>query len=272
MPSNRRNLLAAAGNGGDVLAEAVDFDGTNDYLSRASALTGNSDTQDFTCSFWVYLDSAKDTYAYICKKIGSANKFEIAISVAGSINLKGRNSGGTTVLDAYHSTRHIPLKTWTHVAVSLSLTNASNRYIYVNDVNVTSAYTWDVYSGTIDTSPAATIYHGVGKSDSADAIEGRLAHVFLDYTYRDLSIEANRLLFVDADGFPASGQADLSPILYLPMDDPDTVAVNAGTGGDMTLNGTIARSGRGPNQYNAVASTFDGANDYLSRSSLTGIA
>ena len=63
-----------------------------------------------------------------------------------------------------------------------------------------------------------------------------------------------------------------APILYLPMDDPATAHVNQGTGGNFTLNGTIARSGRGPNQYNTPYSDLDGAADYLSRTSITGIA
>ena len=99
-----------------------------------------------------------------------------------------------------------------------------------------------------------------------------MSHVFLDYTYRDLSIESNRRLFIDADGKSASGQSSLSPILYLPMDNPADPGRNAGTGGDFTLNGIVARSGRGPNQYNTVASTFDGANDYLSKAAVTGMS
>jgi hypothetical protein len=102
---------------------------------------------------------------------------------------------------------------------------------------------------------------------------GRLSNVYLDYTYRDLSITANRRLFITADLKPAAGQAALNPILYLPMSNPTTVGTNAGTGGNFTLTGTIARSGRGPNQYNAPYSDLDGTADYLSRTTaLTGIA
>jgi hypothetical protein len=57
------------------------------------------------------------------------------------------------------------------------------------------------------------------------------------------------------------------------MSDPTQPGLNQGTGGNFTLTGTVARSGRGPNQYNAPYSTFDGANDYLFRSTKpTGIA
>ena len=61
------------------------------------------------------------------------------------------------------------------------------------------------------------------------------------------------------------------PILYLPLSDPTQPGKNLGTGGDFALNGVVARSGRGPNQFNAVYSDLDGAADYLSRSSIAGI-
>ncbi len=41
------------------VAEAVDFDGEDDYLSRSSDLIGNQDSKTFTFSTWVYPDSNK---------------------------------------------------------------------------------------------------------------------------------------------------------------------------------------------------------------------
>jgi hypothetical protein len=109
-------------------------------------------------------------------------------------------------------------------------------------------------------------------SPSGQNYRGRLSNVFLDYTYRDLSVEANRRLFVTADLKPALGQAALNPIMYLPMSDPTQPGLNQGTGGNFTLTGTVARSGRGPNQYNAPYSDLDGSADYLSRTTApTGI-
>ena len=49
--------LMAAGNSlslGDK-PEGVSFDGSSDYLSRSSDLTGNADGKTFTFSAWVYL-------------------------------------------------------------------------------------------------------------------------------------------------------------------------------------------------------------------------
>ena len=71
---------------------------------------------------------------------------------------------------------------------------------------------------------------------------------------------------------PAPNQQALNPIIYLKMDDPTQPGKNLGTGGDFVLNGVVARSGRGPSQFNAPYSDLDGAADYLSRTSITGIA
>lgn len=103
----------------------------------------------------------------------------------------------------------------------------------------------------------------MASGDGYGAFAGRLAHVFLDYTYRDLSIEANRRLFITADRKPAEGLEELNPILYLPLTDPTQPGKNLGTGGDFALTGVVARSGRGPNQFNAPYSELDGAADYI---------
>jgi hypothetical protein len=247
------------------LAEAVDFDGTNDYLSRASDFTGNADGKTFTFSTFLYVPSlANFRVLYLT---GASSNFYFLIDGAGKINLIGKNAAGSQILSATLGDG-FSVDTWYHVLISVDLANVANRSVYINDVSSTAV--WSTYTNDSINFTNAVHRVAVDAAGTASIFKGRLAHVFLDYTYRDLSDSANRRLFIDADGFPASGQASLSPILYLPMDDPDTVAVNAGTGGDMTLNGTIARSGRGPNQYNAAASTFDGSADYLSRSSLTG--
>ena len=68
----------------------------------------------------------------------------------------------------------------------------------------------------------------------------------------------------------ASGRS--SPIIYLKLDDPTQPGKNMGTGGDFALTGVVARSGRGPNQFNAPYSDLDGTADYLSCVPVSGIA
>jgi hypothetical protein len=258
MTIKKKMLQAAAGFGVDVAGPiGVDFDGTNDYLSRSSDLVGNADGKTFTFSCWFYLDpAALNTNTYKIYDVGGGF-FRISIA-NGNFVVQGTNGISQSV--RFDSTSDVAFATWTHVLISVDLTNSSNRYVYMNDQTFSGGYV--AYANQVIGFAKST--HKIGRSDSTagEYWDGRLAGVYLDYTYRDLSVEANRRDFIDADGLyvtpPTTG------IISVPMDDPDDVGRNDGTGGDFTLNGTVARSGRGPNQYNAVASTFDGTNDYLS--------
>tara|TARA_R110000851_G_scaffold231121_1_gene383993 strand:- start:1145 stop:3268 length:2124 start_codon:yes stop_codon:yes gene_type:complete len=272
MTIKKKMLQAAAGFGVDVAKPfGVDFDGTNDYLSRASDLVGNADGKTFTFSAWVYLapDASSDHDIY-SSYTGAAFTFRIYHDSSNkTIQVRGLNTAGSTILNigAGASKIDVPRATWYNILMSMDLSSTSLRHVYVSDSLVSPTYGTYTNDNLNFTNPE----HYVGTRDTGfGEMYGRLAGVYLDYTYRDLSVEANRRDFIDADGLyvtpPTSG------IISVPMDDPDDVDRNDGTGGDFTLNGTVARSGRGPNQYNAVASTFDGSADYLSRGALTGVA
>ena len=252
---------------GGASPEAVSFDGTNDYLSRSSDLVGNADGKTFTLSAWVYSVSVRQPMYYnsatssenVGIEISNGGKFSFITDLATvtSYNIN------TNSLDPI-----VESNTWNHIVFSFDGDTQSNCKLYVNNEPVALAFDTFVAGTNIAwTDPV----HGVGVISWATSVKskGRLAHLFLDYTYRDLSITANRRLFIDADGKPADGQADLSPILYLPMTSADTAGSNSGTGGDFTVNGVLSTAERGPNQDNCSASVFDGAADYLSSPSTT---
>lgn len=251
-----------------VEAEAVDFDGTNDFFSRTSDLTGNTDGKTFTFSCWVYIDDSGTGIVYNVNG-GPGDSF-LVLLVSGKLRVQGNNAAGPNILLV--DTPTVALNTFLHLLVSIDLTDTGKRHVFLNDEAVSATYT----TYTDDTIAFTKDNHNVGSSAGGTLTwEGRLAQVFLDYTFRDLTIAANRRLFTTIDSerglIPAAGQASLSPILYLPMDDPATAFINDGTGGDFTLNGVIARSGRGPNQYNSPASELDGTADFLTRgAALTG--
>lgn len=255
--------LIAASTVLDDLPEAIDFDGTNDYLSRASDLVGNADGKTFTFSVWVYCDGLNGSFY--------GNGF-VALAVDSSGRFYGNMFAGDSSGDAINFTTpagSVPLNRWAHIVVSADASNSANRAVYISDAAVT--VTWSAYNNkSIGFSRPA---HGVAANQVGSGnFKGRLAHVYLDYTYRDLSVEANRRLFITEDLKPAAGQESLNPIMYLPLTDPEDPGFNAGTGGDFTLNGVVARSGRGPNQYNPAAITLDGSSKYLNRTGVTGIS
>jgi len=265
MATKKKALQAAAGAAGAGGAEPVgiDFDGTNDYLSRSTDLVGNADGKTFTFSFWVYPANPSNDYEFY--SLGSGSSVRFRVYAAGSVVwIIGYNTSGGIILNASFN-KILPLNTWSHFVVSVDLANTANRYVYLNDSPIT--VTWTTYSNTAIDFTQPEHYIGSYLAVGRNLEEMRLAGVYLDYTYRNLSIEANRRLFIDADGRyvkpPTTG------IISVPMDDPEDPARNDGTGGNFTLNGTVARSGRGPNQYNAAASTIDGSNDFLSKTSLS---
>lgn len=255
------DLIAAAGNSIATATgpEGVSFDGTNDYLSRSSDLTGNADGKTFTFSCWVYASAA----GYILRVNDTVEGLWVSVSGTGAFNIRGHNASSTMIFNAYgHS---IPLHTWSHILASIDLTNSANRYIYINDIDETSSFTFNAYTNdNIDFTGTA---HYVGcENSSSNLLDGRLSNVFLDYQYRDLSIEANRRLFIDADGKPVD-TSSLNGIIDLPMTDAATAGDNRGTGGNFTINGVLDTAQRGANQWNCVASEFDGTADYMKSTS-----
>jgi hypothetical protein len=271
------NLAAAAGAAGDAEIEplGVDYDGSADYLSRATDLTGNSDGKTFTFSAWLYptVQPSSGFFFDIADPVGGVpnpKRFYMRTASNDLFIVVATSPYETIVLSATISAS-LPNDTFSNVLVSCDMTNVANRYVYINDV--AASVTWTTYANLNIpfTGGAGGVGFGIGATASGGAnYKGRISGLYLDYTYRDLSIEANRRLFIDDDGLyvtpPTTG------IISVPMDDPADPGRNDGTGGNFTLNGVVARSGRGPNEYNAATSTFDGANDYLSRASaLSGV-
>lgn len=252
------------------VVNAIDFDGANDYLSRSSDLVGNADGKTFTFSAWVWPNNTADFGIY--NAVLNEGAAQLGFAVSGGSNqlqIQARNPSGSLVLSVAGGAQW-SYQTWNHVLISVDLTDTAKRSIYINDVF--QSVSWTTYiNDLIDfTRPE----HKIGVKPASDKYPERLSNIFFDHTYRDLSVEANRRLFITA-GRKTTDKSTLqalSPILYLPLDDPTQAGKNLGTGGDFTLNGVVARSGRGPNQFNAAYSDFDGAADYLRRNSIIGIS
>lgn len=261
-----RKLLGTSPVSGEILPEAVSFDGTNDNLYRSSDLAGNADGKTFTISFWVYHDP--NAVQGIYRGYKSQNNLDIRFS-ASDIIIEGKYSNSLN-LSMYSSGALVPKDTWVNIIISIDMANTSRRFVYMNDVDVTSRFTFATYNNGLLSFTYTNHYIG-SRSPSSSRLHGRLANFFMDRTYRDLSTTSNRRLFIDDDGKPSS-TIPSNPIIYLPMTDADTAGSNSGTGGDFSVTGLLATAERGPNQDNCVASVFDGSADYLFRSSIAGVS
>ena len=217
-----RKLLGTTPVSSGIEPEGVSFDGhlgnsATDYLLRTTPLTGQADSKTFTVSTFIYWqENTSATLFYL-----GNNNFNCFLANGGSrVSITAKNASGTTVLRFEAPTTDIvPRNTWVNVQMSFDLSDTSKRHIYVNEVDITAAAFAGSYpkyvDDNIDFTPAAgsgntdTSYR-IGAGYSAQAkFGGRLAHLFFDYTYRDLSIEANKRLFITSDGKPADGQSSV---------------------------------------------------------------
>ena len=248
----------------EIQPHGVDFDGANDYLVKSSDFTANADGKTVTFSGWVWIGdtAASSIYNAVLSEGGATSGFYVGVS-SGQLFITARNAAGAQIL-LVSGTSYIAYHNWNHILISIDLANASNRSVYINDIQ--ASITWTTY--TNDSIDFTRTEHKIGTAIDGTKKAQRLAHIYLDYTYRDMSVTANRRLFRTSRGLPAPNQAGLNPILYLPMDNYTNAHVNYGTGGNMTLTGVVSRSGRGANQYNEAMSTFDGATQYLSKASV----
>jgi hypothetical protein len=266
MATKNKLLQAAAGaaSGGGATTVGVEFNGSGDRLTRTSDLTGNTDSKTFTFSAWVFhTDSSSDSIYTINK---SSDTFNIATS-SSAIFIGAKNSSGTSILNATlgNYNQKYPRDTWFHLLVSIDMSNSSYRQVYINDEAVSSA-TWNTY--TNDFINFTDVNHVIGGTNN---FRGRLAGVYLDHTWRDLSNPTNRRLFIDENkqyvAPPTTG------ILNVPMDDVDDLGKNDGTGGDFTPStSNLVHPEATPATYQSSATPFLGSR-YLSRTgSLTGIS
>ncbi len=231
--------------GDSGVGTSTKFAHNTDFLSRSSDLTGNADGKTFTFSCWVFLtpkidDNQRTLYA----TDSSDNGILIAIQSNNTLSMEAWNGGVRTL--QLSTTTVLPTNAFTNILVSLDFANSSNRYIYFNDEAATVTY--NTYNNANVEFTRSTHYIGIWGNGSTRGLHNdNLAHLYLDYTYRDLSTESNRRIFIDANGgsTAASTLAALNPIMYIPMTTAYAVGKNAGTGGDFTSNGspTIVENG-----------------------------
>jgi hypothetical protein len=228
------NIALADGLGGGTSTE---FDGSS-YLSRSTDLSGNTDGKTFTASFWIYREANEQNWPIYFRQDSSdgSGNFYVRVNDTGMISFGGYNTGNTEILYGYSANYTVPLHRWSHIVISVDLSNSSNRHVYLNDTAVSTTYA--LYNNQ-NLDFTSTILN-VGKNPFATyADRNKKAHVYLDYTYRNLSTTSNRRLFIDANGGSTSPStlSALNPIIYLPMTEDYSIGENLGTGGDFTSNG-----------------------------------
>ncbi len=237
------------GGGGSGEVNAVDYGGTNDYLTRSLNLAGITTITQGIISVWYRIDG------------GDGTTREILISDAGTCRLVHSSSnyfyvstsGGTGRVD-YRSTAYTAGATWYHILTSWQSSPSRTQQLYVNDSSDLTAgtgYSDDGLPFTIAAPSGWAVGAGFGGSQK---LNGALAELyFAPGQYLDFSVTGNRRKFITSLGKPENLGSDgstptgVAPALYLP-NAAATINVNAGTGGDFVIHGAPTDASSNPSQ------------------------
>ena len=278
---------------------AVTFDGTNDYLAKGSGLTAAVDSYQGTISFWVKFNGGDGIRQGF--QSGDSGYSTLEKTTGNKIQLKLDSVGASSSFTIPSSTSITADATWHHVLISWDTNFASGSkiaHLYLDDVDDLGTVTDANAAFAVDWTRTNW---GIGTSQATgnDKLNADLAEFwFSSDTYFDLSVEANRRLFIDGNGDPVhlGNYGDIPtgspPIVYLSDVDHTNWHVNKGYGGGFAETGALtdgsaitnpAQIGstlldsetgylhNGGGHFDMV--TFDGTNDYLLRGAdLTGSA
>lgn len=222
----------------EIAKPIVANSGVGGYLYRNSDFSGNADGKTFTFSGWAYPTGSNFRVLSSQVNQDSTVRFSVIFSNA-LFKVQGYNSSGTNIIDT--GWRTLALNNWYHFLISVDLSSTSNRYLYINDAEeLGPSSSWTTY--TNDSIDFTNSHHYVNayrsSADNGVQAGGGLAQIYLDYTYRDLSVVNNRRTFVTANIAPAGNLSSLNPILYLPFDATNSTGSNLGTGGDFVAYNT----------------------------------
>jgi hypothetical protein len=229
----------------DLISRAVDgailgasFDGINDYLTRASDLTGNVDSKLFTFAARIRMNGGDGINQIFLTSAG--NSYAIYRNGVNQIKIDANNAAATPVLSV-NSTSTFTANGYINILISVDMAGAI--YLYVDDTDVAS-----VSLQTNDIIDFTRVNHSVGANTSGTLpLNADINFLWFDNTTAiDFSVEANRRKFFDSSGNVSSLGADgstptgTSPIIYL-AGDYSQWENNKGTGGGFTVTGALER-------------------------------
>lgn len=254
-------LLGASSAAAPFIVDAADFDGTNDYLSRASAFTGQADSKSGILSVWVRFDV--DPTIGVIREIFAgritAGPLVMNCNLADSApnDIFGAQTLDVTQTPQLTGTEATDrsINTWYHLLWSWDGASTVAQF-YINDTaasggtvtstNVTSDYshvnTWSV---GVDFDNAGTTKWDGGIAE----------FYFAPNQYLDMSVVNNRRLFISAAfkpvnlGATGSTPTGSAPMIYLHLDDAEAAAnfaTNRTGNGNFTVTGALTTYASSP--------------------------
>jgi len=238
----------AGGAEAEFLVDSADFDGSNDVLIRAG-LVGAADSKLLSFVYWLRLD-AQPTTNWMVITNGNVEHSYIRVDTT-KLDIRVEDTAGATRLRLL--SKAIGTNAWRCIMGSFDMADAAKRHLYIGDVE--SLETVTTYTNaTLDfTYTESTVG---GRAPSGNKFNGQMAEIwYAPGQYIDFSVQANRRKFYSSIGKPVNLGADGStptgtaPLVYLHLDNveaPANFAVNAGSGGNYTITGSLSTGATSP--------------------------
>lgn len=233
------------------VANGVNFDGSTTYLTRGGALTGAADNKTATVSVWVRAASGGDgTNRSVFGADDGSQEFRVQLDSNNRFIVNADNSAGTEVFDARTSNGSLHSAFgWRHCICSFDLATGA-KHIYLDDVSDYNQFTF-TDDETVDWTLTSW---AVGADDSGSPgalMNGDVADLWVDNSYIDLSVAANRRKFIDGNGKPVdlgsdgSSPTGVAPLVFL-SGETASWHTNKGTGGGFSETGSLTDASSGP--------------------------
>lgn len=216
---------------------------------RAVDLVGNADGQQGTVSVWFTIDGGNGTWRFLLRATGGGGSVTVLLTNANAFLVLMETALAATALELQTNANSYMANAgvWQHLVCSWDL-SVPTAALYINGVTPALAIN-TVNAATIDYT-LTTWRVGENTTNIHEWIGSLSALYFNVVGYIDLSVAANRELFVHPNGQPAglwadgSGPTGAQPIMY--MVEVGGALVNRGTGGAFVVNGAPPISATSP--------------------------
>ncbi len=243
-------IISPGGGGNSYVCDAVVFDGTNDWIGRASNLTGVVDGKSATGQFSVKMGASTDGSAYTLYYNGGGYG-ELQRLASNKLQLKFYEATGQVIkLSLVSTTSIVEADNWVTYTWSFNVATAAGQLLRDGVDDLASSTLTDE-----DLAFNRSTHTIAGHDNSSAQFLGEIADFWMLFNeYDDIGTNvANYFL----DGKPtdpgATGtnftgtQPHLLHHLGAGEGTPDTnYAANAGSGGSMTLSGALSVAGTSP--------------------------
>ena len=232
---------------------AVNFDGTNDWLERGAGLTGAADSKTGIFSCWVNRSADGVSHQMLVQQeVGSNARQGLTIDDANLFKILMYNTIPGVILQVKTANAIVAADGWTHILAAWDLA-VPRVDIYIDDVedaDTPITLTDDTIDYTRDNAGIGHMW--LSSNPGTFKFNGCMADLyFQDGEFLDFTSAPNRRKFIDAGGSPVDLGADGStptgtqPLVFL-SGDTDGWHTNLGSGGGFTETGALTDCASSP--------------------------